>query len=79
MKKNKHIGSSFDDFLKEQGIREECTAYAIRTIQAMIEADAGGDDRYTGITAEVFDHILGQAAPSTRPKENAPPGRSRWP
>jgi len=39
----KHIGSSFEDFLTEEGIRDEATAYAIKRVlawqieQAMIE------------------------------------------
>jgi antitoxin HicB len=32
--KNKHIGSSFDDFLKEEGIHEEAPGYAIKRIIA---------------------------------------------
>jgi hypothetical protein len=31
-KKNPHIGSSFDDFLKEEGIYEEVTARAIKRV-----------------------------------------------
>ena len=34
MKKNKHIGSDFDDFLKEEGIYEECTAEAVKRVVA---------------------------------------------
>jgi uncharacterized protein YutE (UPF0331/DUF86 family) len=34
MKKNKHTGSDFDDFLKEEGIFEECTAEAIKRVIA---------------------------------------------
>jgi antitoxin HicB len=30
--KNKHIGSSFDDFLKEEGIPEEATSHAIKRV-----------------------------------------------
>jgi antitoxin HicB len=30
--KNKHRGSSFDDFLKEEGIYEECNAEAIKRV-----------------------------------------------
>lgn len=33
--KNKHIGSSLDDFLKEEGIFEEVTAKAIKTVFAL--------------------------------------------
>ncbi len=39
-KKNKHIGSSFESFLKEDGIYEEVTAAAIkRTIVLQIEQE----------------------------------------
>ncbi len=33
-KKNRHIGSSFDDFLKEEGLHEEVTAHAIKRVLA---------------------------------------------
>ena len=33
-KKNPHTGSSFDDFLAEDGILEECTAEAIKRVLA---------------------------------------------
>ena len=32
--KNKHIGSDFDDFLKEEGIHEEVTAAALKRVIA---------------------------------------------
>jgi antitoxin HicB len=32
--KNKHVGSSFDDFLKEEGLHEEATRHAIKRIIA---------------------------------------------
>lgn len=32
MTANKHIGSSFDDFLREEGIQEEATAHAIKRV-----------------------------------------------
>ena len=35
MKKNKHIGSSFDDFLKEEGILEEVETRAIKRALVM--------------------------------------------
>lgn len=34
MKKNKHTGSDFDDFLKEEGILEEVEAAAIKRVIA---------------------------------------------
>lgn len=34
MSKSKHIGSDFDDFLKEEGIYQECTAEAIKRVVA---------------------------------------------
>ena len=38
MGNNKHIGSSFDDFLREEGIEEEVKAVAVkRTIALQIE------------------------------------------
>ncbi len=33
-KKNPHTGSSFDDFLAEEGILEECTAAAVKRVLA---------------------------------------------
>jgi len=35
MGQNKHIGSSFDSFLEEEGLLEECTATAIKRVLAM--------------------------------------------
>jgi len=34
MTRNKHTGSDFDDFLREEGILEECTAEAIKRVIA---------------------------------------------
>jgi antitoxin HicB len=34
MRKKKHIGSSFEDFLKEQGIFEETTTQAVKRVLA---------------------------------------------
>jgi predicted thioesterase len=34
MSKNPHTGSSFDDFLKEEGIYERCTASALKRVLA---------------------------------------------
>jgi antitoxin HicB len=38
--KHKHIGSSFDDFLKEEGIYEETTGHSIKRVIAwqLVEA-----------------------------------------
>jgi hypothetical protein len=33
-KKNPHTGSSFDDFLKEDGLLEKCTAVALKRVLA---------------------------------------------
>ena len=38
--KNKHIGSSFDDFLKEEGIHEEVTSHALKRVIAWQLAEA---------------------------------------
>jgi len=40
MMSNKYIGSDFDDFLQEEGIREEVTAAAIKRVIAWQLADA---------------------------------------
>ena len=37
---NKHIGSDFDDFMKEEGIQEEVTAAAIKRVIAWQLAEA---------------------------------------
>jgi len=34
MRKNRHIGSSFGDFLKEEGIYEDVTAHAVKRVLA---------------------------------------------
>jgi DNA-binding phage protein len=34
MKRNRHIGSSLDEFLKEEGIFEEATAQAVKKVLA---------------------------------------------
>lgn len=40
MSKKKHIGSSFDDFLKEDGIYEEVTSHAVKRVIAWQLAEA---------------------------------------
>lgn len=42
MKKNKYSGSSFDDFLKEEGIFDEVKALARKELAA--EGSLGADD-----------------------------------
>ncbi len=37
---NKHLGSDFNEFLADQGILEECTASAVKSVLAMELADA---------------------------------------
>jgi antitoxin HicB len=34
MSKNPHTGSSFDDFLKEEGVYQECTAAVLKKVLA---------------------------------------------
>jgi len=34
MAENPHTGSSFDDFLKDEGLNEECTASALKRVLA---------------------------------------------
>ena len=36
MKKNKHIGSDFDDFLREEGILEEVEVAALKSVLAYL-------------------------------------------
>lgn len=36
MKKNKHIGSDFDDFLREEGIFEEVEVSALKSVLAFL-------------------------------------------
>ncbi|MDE0316271.1 MAG: hypothetical protein OXM61_15330 [Candidatus Poribacteria bacterium] len=40
MKKNKYSGSSFDDFLKEEGIFEEVTAIAQKELEVSHNKDS---------------------------------------
>ena len=44
---NKHVGSDFDDFLKEEGIQEEVTAAAIKRVIAWQLAEAMKKKRIT--------------------------------
>jgi len=44
---NNHIGSDFDDFLKEEGIQEEVTAAAIKRVIAWQLAEAMKKRRIT--------------------------------
>lgn len=39
-KKNKHLGSSFDAFLIEEGIQEETTAHAVKRVLAWQVSEA---------------------------------------
>lgn len=38
--RNKHLGSSFEDFLNEQGALKEMTALAIKRVRAWLRAKA---------------------------------------
>ena len=45
MRKNRHIGSLFDDFLKEEGLYEDVTAVAIKRVVALqIEQEMTAQD-----------------------------------
>ena len=46
-KRNPHLGSSFDDFLKEEGIFEEVTATAMKRVLAWQIAQAMRKQRVT--------------------------------
>lgn len=49
--KNKHVGSDFDDFLREENILEECTATAISRMQ--IETEQEEDGRWIAEVMEI--------------------------
>lgn len=49
MKKNWHIGSSFRDFLKEEGLYEDVTAHAIKRVLAWQIAQAMKKQRITKV------------------------------
>lgn len=69
---NKFIGSSFDDFLKEEGIFEECEATAIKRVIAwqlqnyMKESHATKTEiaRQLGTSRSLVDKILDATNPS---------------
>lgn len=46
-KPNKHGGSNFNDFLRDEGILEECTASAVKAVLAMEIADAMKENHTT--------------------------------
>ncbi|HZL59317.1 MAG TPA: Fis family transcriptional regulator [Stellaceae bacterium] len=49
MKKNSHIGSSFSDYLKEEGIHEGVTAHAIKRVLAWQISQAMKKQRLTKV------------------------------
>jgi len=49
MKKNRHIGSSFRDFLKEEGIYEDATAHAIKRVLVWQISEAMKKQRITKV------------------------------
>lgn len=73
MKKNKHIGSSFDDFLKEEGILEEIEEVVAKRIfifQVEKEMRKQGVDKVVlakrmETSRSAVDRILDPEAPST--------------
>ena len=68
MKKNKYSGSSFDDFLKEEGIYEEVTALAQKELQALptgepddteiIDDSPGLINRFFHWLRHAFNHLV---------------------
>ncbi|MBN4073603.1 XRE family transcriptional regulator, partial [Mariprofundus ferrooxydans] len=46
-KTNKHRGGKFDDFLRDEGMLEECTASAVKAVLAMEIADAMKENNIT--------------------------------
>ena len=71
-KKVSPIGSSFDDFLKEEGIYEECRARAFKRIlameieEAMIEQNISKSEmaRRMNSSRSAVDRLLDQSNPS---------------
>lgn len=72
MKRNAHEGSSFDDFLKEEGIYEEVEAAAIKkVIAAMLEKEMAAQNlskvemvKRLGTSRSQFDRLLDANNPS---------------
>jgi hypothetical protein len=49
MKKNPHVGSSFSDYLKEEGLYEEVTAHAVKRVLAWQISQAMKKQRITKV------------------------------
>jgi len=47
MKRNPHIGSSLDDFLKQEGLSEDATNYAVKRVLAWQVEKAMGEQGIT--------------------------------
>lgn len=47
MTNNPHIGSDFDEFLEEEGLREEVTAAALKRARTRASTDSQGAVRET--------------------------------
>jgi len=56
MKKNQHIGSTLDDWLKEEGIYEEVTAAAVKSVIAFQLAE---EMKKRGITKKRMAELMG--------------------
>lgn len=57
MKKNKYSGSSFDDFLKEEGIFEEVTAIAQKELEVSHNKDSLESDDTSELPNNVWRRI----------------------
>jgi hypothetical protein len=58
---NKHIGSSFDGYLEEEGLLDECSQEAIEKLRKMLD-----DARQSGISDKSMDDIKKEAIEQLR-------------
>ena len=73
MKRNVHVGSDFDDFLREEGIYDEAQAMAVKRVLALqLEQDMkkarltkSAMARRMGTTRAQLDRLLNPENPST--------------
>ena len=81
---NPHLGSSFDDFLKEEGILEEVEVTAVKRVLAMELADYMSEQNITkvemarrmGTSRAALDRLLNPENPSVTLQTMARAARS---
>jgi hypothetical protein len=70
LRKNRHIGSTLDDFLAEEGVLEGFQAQAIKEVIAWQLAQASHRPTYAmQQTAFLFDHLVGAAEQCQRKRQ----------